>query len=122
MIRILHLEDDQDIIEISRMALEMTGDFELLQCSSGDEALSKAVAFKPDVLLLDVMMPGMSGPEALAALRQLSGLEQTPAIFVTARVQKGEVNALIAEGASKVIAKPFDPLTLGSQIAEVLNS
>lgn len=116
MIKLLHLEDDPDIQEITQMALDMTGRFTLLQCSTGEEALAQAPGFAPDVLLLDVMVPGMSGPVVLSALRDLPGLADIPAIFMTARVQPSEVRALIEHGAIAVVSKPFDPLTLGSEI------
>ena len=121
MIRILQLEDDPDILEICEMALGMEEDLVLLQCTSGDEAIAKAQEFKPDLLLLDVMLPNMSGTVALEQLRKLSGLETVPAVFFTARLQNGEVSALLARGASKVISKPFDPLSLGQEIIEVVN-
>ena len=73
-----------------------------------------------DALLLDVMVPGMSGPDVLKALRKLPGLERTPAIFMTARVQPSEVRDLMDHGAVAVISKPFDPLTLGPQIEAAL--
>ena len=121
MIRVLQLEDDPDILEICEMALGMEEDIVLLQCTSGDEAIAKAQEFKPDLLLLDVMLPTMSGTDALEHLRKLAGLEKVPAVFFTARLQKGEVSALLARGASRVISKPFDPLSLGREIAEVVN-
>ncbi len=116
MIRLLHLEDDPDILEISQMALQMTGAFELLQCATGDDAIARAGAFAPNALLLDVMVPGASGPDVLRALRKLPGLQEVPAIFMTARVQPSEVQDLLDQGAVAVIAKPFDPMSLGPQI------
>lgn len=121
MIRVLQLEDDPDITEICQMALGMTGGFELLQCSSGHEALEKAEAFAPDLFLIDVMLPGMSGPDTLARLKTLPGLADIPAIYFTARLQKDEVGTFLAQGAAKVIAKPFDPMTLGDELIEVYN-
>lgn len=118
--KILHLEDDYDIQEITLMSLSLTDDFTLLQCSSGEEAIAAAADFQPDLLLLDVMMPGMSGPEVLVELRKLPGLEHTPAIFMTARVQPSEVRAFLDQGAVDVIAKPFDPITLGDRLTQVL--
>ena len=116
MIRILHLEDDEDILAICQMALELSGEFELMQCPSGDDAISRAESFKPDVLLLDVMLPGMWGPEVLKGLRKLPGLENVPAIFLTARALHAEMDDLRDQGAVLVISKPFDPTTLGEQI------
>lgn len=116
MTRILHVEDDLDIQEIAMMSLEMSGDFVVVQCSSGESAIKVAPEFQPDLLLLDVMMPGMNGQTVMEKLRQLPGLENVPAIFMTARAQPSEIEALIALGAIDVIIKPFDPIALPDQI------
>ncbi|WP_109465575.1 response regulator [Albibacillus kandeliae] len=121
MMRLLHVEDDEDIREVAKMALELSGQFEVMQCPSGEDALEKAPQFKPEILLLDVMMPGMSGPTTLQKLREIKGLETTPAIFMTARAQPAEVEELKAMSALTVVVKPFDPITLGDQIMAALN-
>ncbi len=120
MIKLLHVEDDPDILEIAMMALDISGEFEVKQCSDPKDALREAQDFAPDVLLLDLMMPGMSGDVLLGHLRELPGLETTTAIFMTARAQSHEILALIAKGAKDVIVKPFDALTLGDQILTIL--
>ncbi len=117
--KILYVEDDPDIQAVAKIALEAVGGFELKICSSGDEAIAIALAFAPDLLLLDVMMPGMDGPMTLAELRKLSGLENTPIIFMTAKVQSQEVEYFKLLGAVEVIAKPFDPMGLADQVREV---
>src|SRR5687768_8906348 len=94
------------------MALEMLGDFEVEACGSGSTALDRATAFAPDLILLDVMMPGMDGPETLAGLRTQPGLADVPAVFFTAKAQPDEVRRLREVGASDVLAKPFDPEAL----------
>lgn len=120
MLRLLHVEDDEDIREVANMALTLSGKFDVLQCPSGEDALQKAPEFNPDVLLLDVMMPGMTGPETLSALREMAQFRETPAIFMTARAQPAEVEALKAASALTVVVKPFDPITLGDQILTAL--
>lgn len=117
--RILYVEDEPDIQTVARIALENLGGFALQVCSSGAEALSRAAAFGPQLLLLDVMMPGMDGPTTLAELRKLPATAQVPAIFMTAKVQPGEVAQYKALGALDVIAKPFDPMTLATQIRAI---
>lgn len=117
--RILYVEDEADIQAVARLALEMVGGFTLEVCSSGKEALEKAPGFAPQLLLLDVMMPGMDGPATLAALRAQPGTAATPAIFMTAKVQPGEVAQYREQGALDVIPKPFDPMTLSSTIEEI---
>lgn len=117
--RILYVEDEPDIQAVARMALEAVGGFTLQVCSSGEEALQTAVEFAPDLLLLDVMMPGMDGPTTLQELRNLPDLENTPAVFMTAKVQPQEIEQFKSYGALDVIAKPFDPMALSSQITAV---
>jgi len=116
--KILYVEDEPDIQMIARVALENVGGFELLVCSSGTEAIEKAAAFAPDLLLLDVMMPGMDGPTTLAELRKIPNLSKTPAMFMTAKVQPQEVEFLKSLNVADVIAKPFDPMGLANNIRE----
>lgn len=117
--KILYVEDDTDIQDVAKMALEMVGGYELMVCSSGREAIADAQAFAPDLILLDVMMPNMDGPETLAELRKIAGLERTPAVFMTAKVMPADVEAYKALGAVDVIAKPFDPMGLAERIAKI---
>lgn len=119
--RILYVEDERDIQAVARIALETVGGFTLEVCSSGREALEKAEAFGPDLLLLDVMMPEMDGPSTLAALRSLPATAEVPAVFMTAKVQPSEVRQYKELGALDVIAKPFDPMMLASVILEIWN-
>ena len=121
MLSVLYVEDDPDIRMVASMALDNEG-FELVMCDSGQEALNKAVTLTPDLLLLDVMMPEMDGPTTLKKLRQLPQLANTPVIFMTAKVQSGEVAEYKALGALGVISKPFDPMTLADKIHNLLES
>lgn len=114
--RILYVEDEPDIRAVAQIALENLGGFTLHMCASGPQAIDQATGFKPDLLLLDVMMPGMDGVTTLKELRKLSGLELTPAMFMTAKVQPQEIEQLLREGAIDVIPKPFDPMTLSENI------
>ncbi|NMG76046.1 response regulator [Aromatoleum diolicum] len=116
---ILYVEDEPDIRLIATMALESLGGFTLEVCESGVEALAKATAFGPDLLLLDVMMPGMDGPTTLQALRKLPGLDTVPAVFMTAKVQPQEIAEYHRLGALDVIAKPFDPMTLAAAVEAI---
>ncbi len=114
--RILYVEDETDIQAVASLALEGVGGFTLCACSSGAEAVAAVADFRPDLLLLDVMMPGMDGPATLEAIRALPGTADIPVVFMTARVQAHEVAALNALGAIDVIAKPFDPMTLAEHL------
>lgn len=114
--RIMHIEDDLAIQEVTRIALEIVGGFTILSCSSGAHGLTQIDRFAPQLILLDVMMPGMDGPETLSRLRQMPGSEQTPVIFMTAKAQTHEIEAYRSLGAADVIIKPFDPMALANQI------
>ncbi len=122
MIKVLHVDDDEDILEIAMMSLELSGDIEVLRCSSGEEALRKAHEFNPDLFLLDVMMPGMTGPQTLEKLRERPDLKNVPIIFMTARVSAATQEELFKLGAIDVIGKPFDPLMLSARIKSALNA
>jgi two-component system OmpR family response regulator len=114
---ILYVEDDLDIQAVAQIALEVVGGLSLKTCSSGAEALAAANSgFVPDLLLLDVMMPNMDGPTTLAELRKLPETAATPVIFMTAKVQSAELDFYASLGAIGVIAKPFDPMELSSQV------
>ncbi len=117
--RILYVEDDPDIRTISVMVLESMEGFTLEVCSSGAEALARGPRFKPQLVLLDVMMPDMDGPETLAALRRFPELAETPVVFMTAKVQPQEIETYRRLGAVGVIAKPFDPMGLGAQLRQI---
>jgi two-component system, OmpR family, response regulator len=117
--KILHVEDEADIRTIAKLALEAFGGFEVESCDSGVDALAKAPVFQPDLVLLDVMMPGMDGPMTLEALRKLPGFAQVPAIFMTAKAQPQEIEKLRFLGAIDVVVKPFDPEMLCTQITDI---
>jgi len=117
--KILYIEDEPDIQAVAKIALEAVGGFTLKICSSGAEAIASAEAFGPDLILLDVMMPVMDGPATLLKLREIPSLKKVPAIFMTAKVQKEEVNRFISIGAVDVIPKPFDPMTLSEKITTI---
>ncbi len=114
--RILYVEDEPDIQAVARLALEHVGGYTVEVCSSGKEALEKLPQFKPDLILLDVMMPGMDGPTTLQALRKLPEGAAIPVVFMTAKVQPQEVEQYKQLGAVDVIPKPFDPMALPERL------
>ena len=120
--RILLVEDEEDIRAVAEVALEVVGGFTLKTCSGGQEALASIADFGPQLLILDVMMPDMDGPETLRAIRELPGFANTPAVFMTAKVQSEEIASYLAEGAVDVIPKPFDPMTLSDRVREIWQS
>ena len=119
LVTVLYAEDEADIRGVTEFALKDEG-FELTPCASGQEALDKVMAMTPDLILLDVMMPGMDGPTTLKELKKLSHLANTPVIFMTAKVQPNEIAEYEALGALGVISKPFDPMKLSDEIHRLL--
>ena len=117
--RILYVEDEPDIQAVAKLALEMVGGYQVMICSGGQEALDKVAAYAPDLILLDVMMPGMDGPTTLQNLRANPATATIPVIFLTAKVQPSEVMQYQALGALNVIAKPFDPMMLATHVRQI---
>ncbi|MCA9091523.1 MAG: response regulator [Planctomycetaceae bacterium] len=116
---ILHVDDDEDILELTRMSLEIVGGYEVHQFSSAKEALESFERLQPDLLLLDVMMPDADGPTLLSRIKGLPGYRGTPAVFMTAKAEAAENSALKATGALGVITKPFDPMQLPEKLARL---
>ncbi|WP_127560392.1 response regulator [Saccharospirillum alexandrii] len=116
---VMHVEDDPDIRAIAELALVTVGGLDITQCATGAECLTAIEQRTPDLILLDVMMPGLDGPETLRRIRTLPGMSEVPAVFMTARAQPGEISEYEALGAIGVIPKPFDPLTLADQVRQL---
>jgi two-component system OmpR family response regulator len=117
--RILLVEDEIDIQMVARLALEDVGGFEVEVCSSGEAALEAGPNFRPQLILLDFMMPGMDGRRSMEAFRKVPGLRDVPVAFITARAQIGEVAEYRELGAVDVIVKPFDPMKLADLVLEI---
>ena len=121
LLSVLHVDDEPDIREVAAMSFDLDPDISLVSAASGAEALDRLEAgCRPDVILLDVMMPELDGPGTLARLRQIAGHERTPVIFMTARAQSSELSRYVALGALGVIVKPFDPMTLAASVRDTL--
>ncbi|WOI58250.1 response regulator [Palleronia sp. LCG004] len=114
--RIAYVEDEPDIRELTEMALDTIGGFEVAVWSNGSDALAEIEAFDPDLILLDVMMPEMDGPEILSRLRQMETMRGRPVVFITAKSQRHEVAEFVEMGAAGVITKPYDPMTLSDEV------
>jgi CheY-like chemotaxis protein len=120
-LEILYVDDEPDIREVAAMALELDGSMAVTTASSGPEALALLDGgMKPDVVMLDVMMPDMDGPAVLAEMRCRQELASTPVVFITARAQAHELARFVSLGAVGVITKPFDPMTLPIELRAVL--
>lgn len=117
--RITYIEDEPDIRDIAEIALTNIGGFEVNLCSSAEQAIEEMPKFRPDLILLDVMMPSLDGMQTIRVLKVIPELADTPVIFMTARVQKHEIKVYKDLGAIDVIPKPFDPLTLAMTIRQI---
>lgn len=114
---VLHVDDEADIREVVALSLALDDGIEVTSAGSGDAALGLLEAgLRPDVILLDMMMPRLDGPGTLRRLRTIPGLQATPVIFMTARAQ----SAGLALGAQGVIVKPFDPMGLAREVRDQL--
>lgn len=121
-LRILLIEDDPDIQKMVRLSLKYQGNHEVSAASGGREGLEKAAAENPDLILLDVMMPEMDGYETIKQLKSQAGTRHIPVIFLSARAQQAEIQKGRELGAIGYLVKPFDPMTLASQLEAILNS
>jgi two-component system, OmpR family, alkaline phosphatase synthesis response regulator PhoP len=117
---LLIVDDEDDIREIACLSLEMTEGWRIAVAPSSMIGVDVARSTHPDAILLDVMMPEMDGPSGLRELRKHASTKEIPVIFLTAKVQEADLRRFLALGVKGVIAKPFDPMTLGRQIREVL--
>lgn len=118
--RILIIDDEDDIREIAAMSLETVAGWEVIVANSGAQGLMRAASYKPDAILLDVMMPGMDGPTTFRELRKNPATAQIPVLFLTAKVQAADRQRFSDLGIEAVLVKPFDPMTLSTQIATAL--
>ncbi|RCW81537.1 response regulator [Phyllobacterium bourgognense] len=120
--RVIYVDDESDIREVAAMALELDPAFEVRTCAGGQEALDAARAWNPNLILLDVMMPGMDGPMTLGELRRDAITQDIPVVFITARTQARDVERFLQLGAAGVIAKPFDPMALAGDVRKYLQA
>ena len=118
--RILIIDDEDDIREVAAMSLETVAGWEVMVANSGAQGLTRAAMYKPDAILLDVMMPGMDGPTTFRELQKNPVTAKIPVLFLTAKVQATDRARFAGLGIQAVLVKPFDPLTLSTQIANVL--
>lgn len=117
---VLLVDDDADIRMIGQLSLEGVGKWRALVASSGPEGLELATRERPDVILLDVMMPLVDGPSVLAALRRREETARIPVIFMTAKAQKYELERYRELGATGIITKPFDPMKLPGEVRRIV--
>lgn len=117
--RIMYVEDDPDLQDIVSLGLKLGGNYAVKVCGSGQQALAEIADFQPDLVILDVMMPEMSGPETLKELRKIPGLEDMPMVFMTSKIQPAQLAKYKSLGAIGVIKKPLNPLKLSAQVQAI---
>lgn len=117
--KILFVDDDKDILTIAKYSLEGFSSITVDYASSAENAFIVALTSKPDLILLNIMMPEMDGITFFKVMKYFPSLSDIPVIFITAKAQKEEVNNFIKLGAIGVIIKPFDALTLGHTIQKI---
>lgn len=121
-LRILLIEDDPDIQKMVQLSLKYQGGHQVSVASGGKEGLEKAGAEKPDLILLDVMMPEMDGYETCRRLKITPETQGIPVIFLSARAQQTEIQKGKDLGAIGYLVKPFDPMSLSSQLEALVKS
>ena len=117
--KVLYIEDEPDIRAVAEISLQQIGGLTLKCCASGPEGLESIDDFAPQLILLDVMMPGMDGPTVLAHIRENNNYQHIPVVFITAKVQAAEVEDLMKLGAFAVIRKPFSPMEIAGQLRDI---
>jgi CheY-like chemotaxis protein len=120
MRRVLIIDDEDDIREVAALSLEATAGWQIITASSGRDGIAAAAAEKPDAILMDVMMPVMDGPTTFKELQLNPATKGIPVLLLTAKVQGVDQRRFAGLGVAAILFKPFDPLTLASQISEVL--
>ncbi|CCG02700.1 response regulator [Blastococcus saxobsidens] len=119
--RILVIDDEDDIREVAQMSLEAMGGWQVLTAHCGAAGLVTAAAERPDVILLDVMMPDMDGPTTFQRLRTDPATADIPVVFLTAKVRSADRQFLTDLGGDAVLSKPFDPVSLSDEIIAALD-
>jgi two-component system OmpR family response regulator len=117
---VLLVDDEEAIRIIAELSLGRVGGFNVRLASNGQEALEEVARKRPDVVLLDVMMPKLDGPKTLAALRQTHPAEELPVVFLTAALQPEQVQSLMELDAQGLLGKPFEPMQLASDLSAIL--
>jgi two-component system, OmpR family, response regulator len=119
--KILYAEDEPDVQTVVELTVQTMSSYDIKICNDGKKLLECVDNYKPDLILLDVMMPEMDGPTTFKFLQETESTKNIPVIFMTAKVQAHEIENLNKTGVIGIITKPFDPVTLCSEIEEIWN-
>jgi CheY-like chemotaxis protein len=120
MRKILIVDDEDDIRAVAALCLETIAGWQVFTATSGTEGIRRALESRPDAILLDVMMPEMDGPTTFQHLQLDPHTRSIPVLLLTAKVQGADQRRFADMGVAAVLSKPFDPLTLSSQISAAL--
>lgn len=118
----LIIDDEEDVRHVAQLSLGRIGGMTVIEASNGEEGLARAHSERPDFILLDVMMPGMDGVATLRALQASPQTSAIPVVFLTAKAVIAEVQRLKDLGVKGIVLKPFDPMTLASEIRTILKA
>ena len=116
---VLCIDDEPNILELIKLCLETVGGLNVTCCSNAAEGIIKANEMRPDFILIDMMMPEMDGAMTLKELRKNTDFDNTPIVFMTARIQKAEVDEYLKLGVTAVLAKPFDPMKISDEVKTI---
>jgi len=116
---ILVVDDEEDIIELVQLNLAREG-YQTLACTTGEKALEIAGSKSPDLIILDLMLPGIDGMEVCRRLKANPDTANIPVIFLTAKSQEAEILRGLSLGAAGYVTKPFDALALGQQVKDIV--
>lgn len=119
---ILLVDDEDDIREVAGISLEAVGGWQVSSASCGREGIEKALAERPDAILLDVMMPDIDGPTTFERLQADPGTRDIPVILLTAKAQSVDRQRFAELGVAGMLTKPFDPMELPGQVAAILTA
>ncbi|MGH8687277.1 MAG: response regulator [Burkholderiales bacterium] len=119
LLKVCYVEDDEDIQRIARMALERVGKLQVSIVGDPTAAIETILAFRPDIVLLDWMMPVIDGPTLFKKMRETTALRELPVVFITAKASQRELDELRAMGAAGVLSKPFSPKELPEQLRAI---
>ena len=117
--RVCYVEDDEDIQRIVRMSLEKVGKLTVEVVGDPMVAIERMIAFKPDLVMLDWMMPGMDGPTLYRKMLETPDVQFLPVVFITAKASQRELDELLTLGAAGAISKPFSPKDLPDQLRAI---
>jgi CheY-like chemotaxis protein len=120
--KVLLAEDEEDIRKVAQISLQFRGGWEVALAVDGEDCLAQAARERPDLILLDCMMPNLDGYETCRRLKLDPALREIPVIFLTAKSQESEIQRGLSLGAAGYLVKPFNPMSLAAEILEILKN